>query len=504
MLKYSEDMFLHMNFETFQNISRVEVAVVVSGIVSMGLEILAGRVIAPEFGSSIYTWGSIIGVSMLALSLGYHFGGKTSQKAGIRDLERFLVLTSGYILFIMYFGNAMISLTETIPLPGIYSSIPAITVLFGPPTYFLGYVSPYAAQLSDKETKGEASGHFYAIGTAGSIIGAFGTTFALIPFIPVNYIYILFAGLAALPLIKSLNNPKTYFLPSILLIGILMTQNPVSAENVIYQDETPYQSLKVTQENGINTLYLEGQPQSAKYINSTKTPWDYPEYFYLPYLMRDDIENALFIGGGGFVSPQQFAENGVKVDAVELDPGVVKAAEKHFNLTENKNLTVHTMDGRKYLQQTNKTYDIIYMDAYRKDKVPFHLTTQEFFQLTHQKTDKNGIIMSNIISAPTGPSSKFAKAYQKTKNQEYQTTYLFKTQNTTSIQNIQIIATKNPKISQKQLRNRSNNFKLRNLSEEVENLKEIQTENAQTLTDNYAPVDKLLSPMTGKRYTITQ
>ncbi|MBS3759899.1 MAG: fused MFS/spermidine synthase, partial [Halodesulfurarchaeum sp.] len=51
-------------------------AVLVSGVASMGLEILAGRMIAPEFGSSIYTWGSIIGVFLAALSLGYARGGR--------------------------------------------------------------------------------------------------------------------------------------------------------------------------------------------------------------------------------------------------------------------------------------------------------------------------------------------------------------------------------------------------------------------------------------------
>jgi spermidine synthase len=250
-------------------------------------------------------------------------------------------------------------------------------------------------------------------------------------------------------------------------------------------------------------LYLEGQPQSAKYLNSTQTPWDYPKYFYLPYLMRENISNALFIGGGGFVSPQQFAENGVKVDAVELDPGVVKAAEKHFNLTENENLSVHTMDGREYLENTNKTYDLIVLDAYRKDKVPFHLTTREFFQLAHRKTDEEGVIASNLISAPSGPSSKFSKAYHKTINQRFQSTYYFTTQNTDTIQNIEIIATKNPKITQKKLKNRAKNFTLRNLTQQTQKVKQINSTDAQILTDDYAPVEKLLSPMAGRKYTVS-
>lgn len=489
--------------DQISEVSRVELAVVVSGIVSMGLEILAGRIIAPEFGSSIYTWGSIIGVSMLALSLGYHYGGKSSSKASIRDLEKFLIYTSGYIIFIMYFGEQVLLQTSAIPINPIYAPIIPVTLLFGPPTYFLGYISPYAAQLSEKETKGEASGHFYAIGTAGSIVGAFGTTFLLIPNLSVNQIYILFAGLTALPLIRSSRKTAGYFLPIILLLGVAISQNPVSAQNIIYEDETPYQSLKVTQEDGVNTLYLEGQPQTRKYINSTDTPSDYPEYFYLPYLMREDIDNALFIGGGGFVSPQQFAENGVKVDAVELDSGVVKAAERHFNLSENENLSVHTMDGREFLEESNKTYDLIVLDAYRKDKVPFHMATQEFFELAYDKTDENGVVASNIISSPSGPASRFSKSYYRTMNQKFPSMYYFRTRETSSVQNIEVIASKNSKLSEEELRNRAKSFSLRNLSDEVDNLEEVDADSSQILTDDYAPVEKLLSPMTGRSYTMS-
>lgn len=481
-------------------ISRVEVAVVASGIVSMGLEILAGRVIAPEFGSTIYTWGSIIGVSMLALSLGYHYGGKSSNKATINDLERFLIYTSVYILFIMQFGDYILNLTSSMPIGSTYAPLIPITILFGPPTYFLGYVSPYAAQLSSKETKGEASGHFYAIGTAGSIIGAFGTTFVLIPSVSVDFIYIFFAVLAAAPLFKGIKQPRSYYILAVLILGILLLQTPVNAQNVIYQDETPYQSLKVTQEDNLKTLYLEGQPQSAKYINSSETPWEYPEYFYIPFLLREEVDNALFIGGGGFVGPQQFAEQGVKVDAVELDPGVVDAAEEHFNLSESENLSVHTMDGREYLQQTNKTYDVIILDAYRKDEVPFHLTTKEFFQLAYEKTDEKGVVLSNVISTPSGPGSRFAKSYYRTKNTQFNSMYFFPTRDSSSVQNIEIVASKNPQLSREQLINRAENFEMRNLSKEVRNLEEVNAEDAQILTDDYAPVEKLLNPLVGRVY----
>lgn len=483
-------------------LTKIELAVVVSGIVSMGLEILAGRVLAPRFGSTIYTWGSIIGISMLALSLGYLHGGRTSRDADFGDLERYLIYTTGYILFVMIAGELLLSAASGIPVPPRYASILPVTLLFGPPTYFLGYVSPYAAQLSSKESKGEASGHFYAVGTAGSILGAFGTTFLLVPYMPIDQIYLLFAVLTTLPLLRHGKKLKSLTPLLMLVVGFLLLSNPPAAGNTVYTDSTVYQELRISDSDGVRTMYLDGQPQSAIYLNGSGYPWGYLDYFHMPFLMRDDVEDVLFIGGGGFVAPQEFAEMGYNVDAVELDPGVVKAAREYFNFSETENLDVYTQDGRDYLQQTNETYDVIYLDAYRKSKVPFHMTTQEFMQLAHDRTDSRGVVVSNIISTSSGPGSRFARAEYATMDSVFNSVYFFPTRNTALAQNIELVATKNGRLSQGTLLNRVENYSRKDLSSEVSMLRNFSADGARVLTDNYAPVERLLNPLVGKDYVV--
>src|SRR3712207_8825374 len=56
------------------------VLVFVAGTASMSLEFAASRILIPVFGSSIYTWGSLIGVLLTGLSLGFHIGGKLAVK----------------------------------------------------------------------------------------------------------------------------------------------------------------------------------------------------------------------------------------------------------------------------------------------------------------------------------------------------------------------------------------------------------------------------------------
>lgn len=483
--------------------SRQQLAVVVSGIVSMGLEILAGRVLAPEFGSTIYTWGSIIGISMLALSLGYHRGGKSADKAGENHLDRFLIYTAVYIAFLTVAGDQILTLSSMLPVGPRYAALIPVTVLFGLPTYFLGFISPYAVQLSKKESKGEASGHFYAVGTAGSIFGAFGTTFFLIPNISVNMIYVFFTGLVLVPVIRGVKNPKTYLLPILVVSGLVLSSTASLPGNTVYQDSTPYQELRVGDDNGVRTLYLDGQPQSSMYLdNRTGYPWKYPRYFHIPFLMRDNIEKVLFIGGGGFSGPKKFAEENITVHAVELDPGVINTAKRYFNVSESDNLKIYNMDGREFLQKSNHTYDVIYLDAYRKSKVPFHLTTQEFMQLSYEKTDENGILFSNTISTASGPGSEFSKAQYKTISQVFPSMYYFPTMDTRLAQNIEIIASKNNQLTEEQLLDRNKAYREMNLSREIKRLDRPDVDDATILTDDYAPVDTLLEPLIGQKYVV--
>ncbi len=58
----------------------LELIVFTSGGVLLALEIIASRVLAPYFGNSIYVWGSLIGVFLTALSVGYAVGGRLADR----------------------------------------------------------------------------------------------------------------------------------------------------------------------------------------------------------------------------------------------------------------------------------------------------------------------------------------------------------------------------------------------------------------------------------------
>ncbi|WP_430639181.1 spermidine synthase [Haloferax volcanii] len=496
--------------------TRPELAVFVSGVTSMGLEILAGRMVAPEFGSSIYTWGSIIGVFLAALSLGYHRGGQQAEQASNGALARVFIGTAAYIAGVILLGDLFIQSTAGLPVPSRFASLPAITLLFGPPTYFLGFISPYAAELSGRTDVGSASGHVYAVGTVGSIIGAFATTYVLIPSLSVTNIGLVF-GLVSVVTALALVRPEIGREEAVWSVGIAAVLVLASATggvgldsrgSTVYHTQTAYQELRVADAGGTRTLYLDGQPHSAMDLDDpTRHVFDYTSYFHVPFLLSDDIDRVLFVGGGGFTGPRVFLEKypNVTVDVVELDPEVVDAAEEYFRVEESPRLNVHTMDGRQYLRETNRTYDLIVLDAYQKDKVPFQLTTQEFMQLTSDRLDDDGVLFANVISAPSGPASQFYRAEYKTIQSVYPQVYSFPTAGRVVVQNIEVVATKDETLvtaEELQRRNRNRNIGIDLAAELTSYQNDEPTDDVPLLTDDRAPVDSLLDPMVGQRYVV--
>ena len=492
----------------------IELAVLVSGLTSMGLEILAGRLLAPEFGSSIYTWGSIIGVFLAALSLGYYRGGRQAREATRSNLATLMLWSAGYVAVLLLVGDLVLRATGSFPVPARFAPLLPVTLLFGPPVYLLGFISPYAAELSDRETPGAASGHVYALGTVGSIAGAFVTTFFLVPSLSVQTVGILFgvvlvlasAGLS----LPSLSRERLSQIGVVLvvLVGVVMT-GPLGAAVVgdtVYRTQTPYQSLAVVDDGDVRTLYLDGQPHSAMDLDAPyRHVFDYTSYFHLPLLMTEDVDRVLFVGGGGFTGPKHFAEMGITVDVAEIDPVVVRTAKEYFGVEESENLDIHTVGGRQFLQETNHTYDLIVLDAYKRDKVPFQLTTVEFMRLTERRLDEDGVLLANVISAPSGPASKFYRAEYRTMAQVYPQVYAFPTSETGLVQNIELVATKNgTRITEAELRRRAATRDVgTNLSRAVGFYRaEVRTGDVPVLRDGQAPVEQLLDPMAGRSYVV--
>jgi hypothetical protein len=162
-----------------------------SGFFVMGIELLSGRILAPSFGNSIYVWGAVITVFMLALAVGYLLGGHFSVfSPSLRRLGALLVAAGLATLPVVFFGDSALDwIFDRVNDPR-YGSLLASSLLFFVPTAISGAVSPYAVRLlvSSLHGSGKAAGSLYFVSTFGSAAGTILTSFYLVLLFEVNAI----------------------------------------------------------------------------------------------------------------------------------------------------------------------------------------------------------------------------------------------------------------------------------------------------------------------------
>ena len=167
----------------------IKFVVFICGAVVMSFEILGSRVLAPNFGSSVFVWGSLISVFLAGLSAGYYLGGRLADiNPSSRRLSLILIIPG---LLLLTFPLYSVPVSDWIFMRDLgvrMSPLIASSVLFLVPSVFLGIVSPYTAKLMicSMHTSGKTIGTLYALSTFGSIIGTLTTSFYLITIAGVN------------------------------------------------------------------------------------------------------------------------------------------------------------------------------------------------------------------------------------------------------------------------------------------------------------------------------
>lgn len=164
-----------------------------SGYYVMAIELLSGRILAPSFGNSIYVWGAIITVFMVALSVGYLAGGQLSLFAPSQTkLAGLLLAAAVFTLPVVLFGDAVLDWIFNRVTDPRYASLLASSLLFFIPTTLCGMVSPYAVRLlaTNLRATGQSAGMLFFVSTFGSAAGTIATSFYMVLWFEINQIFI--------------------------------------------------------------------------------------------------------------------------------------------------------------------------------------------------------------------------------------------------------------------------------------------------------------------------
>ncbi len=402
--------------------------VFVCGAVLMGLEIVGSRILAPYFGNSIFVWGSLISVVLAALSLGYWLGGIVADRWPRLSVMGLLIAIPGVMIAVLPFGYP--SLNRAIAgsdLGARLSPLVSCLVLFLAPSVFLGTVSPFAVRLQARAvtTVGATAGALYAVSTAGSIVGTLITAFYLILVLGVaNIVHglgltLLLAAAAVFVGERRVGWAGTSLVCAglLLLAVVWWAQTRATVPGLLLDMDSFYNHIHIADDSGTRYMDFDNLRQSAMLLED---PWElrlrYTRFLVLALAFQPEPKRVLILGLGGGSFPKRLYRDfpQVEVDAVDIDPEVLAIAKRYFQVPEDSRLRLHALDGRRFVQQTTTKYDLIFLDAYNSDTIPFHLTTREFYREVEARLAPGGIVVSNIIGALRGPESAFFRAMYRT------------------------------------------------------------------------------------------
>jgi spermidine synthase len=384
----------------------VILAVIASGGGVLAVEIAGTRLFGPFYGSGLYLWSALIGVALLALSLGYALGGRWADR-GPR-LGRFCGLIGAAGLWIAampWIARPVLAAAEGLGLRG--AVLASSLVLFFPPLALLGMTSPYAVRLRTASlgVVGRTAGGLYAISTLASVAAALAVGFFLIPAAgPRRLVFLIGMTLAGMAAIGAAIDRRTR-IPAVAALAAVLAaafaaapvDRPDPEAGLLAIAHSPYAEIRVVEMDDLRLMLIDGSVHTEVDAATLDSRSPYVEVLELAGGFRREPGSMLLVGLGGGSLAKRFAGRGWSVDAVEIDPEVTRMARSHFGL-EPAEARVFHMDGREYLKRREKVYDLVILDAFGSSSIPFHLVTLEAFGELRARLASEGVLAMNVIA----------------------------------------------------------------------------------------------------------
>lgn len=389
----------------------VAAILLLEGLASAALQMLAIRQVTGYVGSSILVTSIVISTFLAALALGYWRGGK-SQTEKYRDvLVRNLVIAIGifgiglsYPVVDIVF-SVMDGLTNGIPLIGhpLFHLFVFSWLILAPLVFMLAQTVPLLLHTTKTETsKSEAAGNLTALSTVGNVFGGLVTALILLTLFGVGSSILLNTIILFVALVLAIEfKNRLHWIGvalSVFFLSLASVLNVV-VERQLFQVTTPYANIKIIQYGNDGGKALLVNDQFASYTDDENRAWPYVEIMRTALKSMEPSE-VLVLGAGGFTLSTDEELHKHKFTYVDIDEKLLSVAENYFLGHRIYGETV-SEDARAYLLAREKLVDVIVIDLFSSGvMIPAHTATVEFFNLVKSRLKDNGLVMINIAANP--------------------------------------------------------------------------------------------------------
>jgi len=380
---------------------------------SLVVEIVAGRMLAPHVGMSLYTWTSVIAVVLAGFSAGHWWGGRLAEKPADQALAwtggailAAAVTTAGAVLILPMVAGPVLA-TVTSPVWAITALTMAVFFL---PSFFAGVPAPVLAQIAvtTHARSGPALGAMFASGAVGAIAGTLLAGFVFIAWLgsALTLVVVTLVYIASGLLFFWLARSRGFALALLAGAAAAGMAGLALAAPAQCEQETRYFCLRVED--------LSADPSSPVHLMVIDhlahgiSARDAPQVQFTVHgamldtlsrmrAPRDDFTTYV-IGGGSFSVPRSLIAQGAgPMTVAEIDPEVTQLAAEAFWFDPSTAEIWHEDARRALLTRPEARFDIVIGDAFTDVVVPVHLVTREFFELVASRMTPDGSFLMTVI-----------------------------------------------------------------------------------------------------------
>lgn len=380
---------------------------------SLVVEIVAGRMLAPHVGMSLYTWTAVIAVVLAGFSAGHWWGGRLAEKPANRALAwtggatlAAAVTTAGAVLLLPMVAGPVLSAVQN----PVWSITSLTMVVFFLPSFFAGVPAPVLAQIAitTADRSGPALGAMFASGAVGAIAGVLLAGFVFISWLgsALTLVVVTLVYVASGLLFFWLGRSRGFGVALAAGAGAAGLAGLALAAPEPCDVESDYFCLRVDDLSADpdSPVHLMVVDHLAHGIGARDLP---TVQFTEHAAMLDEIARlratrpdftSYHIGGGSYSVPRSFAARGTgPITVAEIDPAVTAMAREAFWFDPETAEVLHEDARRALLTRPDRRYDVIIGDAFTDVVVPVHLVTRDFFELVAARLEPGGSFLMNVI-----------------------------------------------------------------------------------------------------------
>lgn len=393
----------------------------IAGFSVMDVEIAAGRLFAPYYGTSTTTWAFLIGTVLLSLTAGNLLGGHLSRRDPNGAWVGRLLLAAAVFLALFprvapHFMAGSLVRFKAGDATGLVVGAASGALLLAIPVACLGALAPLLLQGAGRRAGrslaaelGRLGGRLAASSAIGSLLGTFAAGLVFIPWLGTTRTIDLGAtALAATALVCGASKPlRRRLVPAAGLVALLASwprgAAPASDGRLVYSTESLYNHITVVDRGLERQLRVnDGFAVQSFVYRDGRLPlrdvWAF--YAAAPAWAARPVERVLLLGAGGGTAAHLYRRlyPDVRLTAVELDPEMVRVGQEQLGI-DLAGVEVVIEDARTFVataaRERRGAYDLILLDAFQFPYVPFQLTTREFFRDVDACLAPGGVLVVN-------------------------------------------------------------------------------------------------------------